>query len=75
MRTKLPRHTGRFRVAVASFVVAAGVVFVAPTFDFDSDDDGVADVVEVYERGSDPAKADADYNSGMANRALEAPER
>ena len=75
MHTELPQRPGLLRVAVASFVVAGGVVFLAPTFDFDSDDDGVADVIEVYERGSDPASADVDYNSTVATRIPEASER
>ena len=69
------QRSGKFRVVVASLVVAAGVLFVAPSFDFDSDDDGVADAAEVYERGSDPAEPDARYNRGLATHSVKAQRR
>lgn len=66
MRTKSSQRNGRWRVVVASAIVAVGVVVIPPSFDFDSDRDGVPDVTEVYERGTDPAEPDALYNQGLA---------
>ncbi len=48
----------RWRAAVAGVIGSVGFVAIAPSFDFDSDNDGVVDSVEVYERGSDPSSAD-----------------
>lgn len=58
----------RWRVAVAGVVVVVGSVVIAPSFDFDSDNDGVVDSVEVYEQGSDPSSADPSDNPIVADR-------
>lgn len=56
------KHSGGLRLALAALVVVGGTVFVGPSFDFDTDNDGVADSSEVYEHGTDPAKPDASFN-------------
>ena len=58
----------RWRAAVAAVVVVVGSVVIAPSFDFDSDNDGVVDSVEVYEQGSDPSSADPSDHSIVAGR-------
>lgn len=48
----------RWRAAVAGVILSVGFVAIAPSFDFDSDRDGVVDSIEVYELGTDPSSAD-----------------
>ena len=59
---------GNLRVAAAGLVVAAGVFGLTPSFDFDSDRDGVADSSEIYELGTDPSTADLFENPFVADR-------
>ena len=47
-----------WRVALAGVVVAGGLFGLTPSFDFDSDSDGVGDSTEVYELGTDPSRPD-----------------
>ena len=50
---------GIARLVAALAIVVAGVLFVSPSFDPDSDGDGVADAHEISV-GTDPATPDAD---------------
>ena len=50
---------GFARVVAALAIVVAGVVFVSPSFDPDTDGDGVPDAHEIS-IGTDPATPDAD---------------
>jgi hypothetical protein len=54
---------------LAALVVVSGLLVVSPSFNFDSDRDGVADVTEVYERGTDPAKPDATFNPTLVQNS------
>ena len=47
---------GKGRIFVAAALVVGGLAFVSPSFDADSDRDGVADATEIN-NGTDPAKA------------------
>lgn len=58
----------RWRTAVAAVIVVVGSVVIAPSFDFDSDNDGVVDSIEIYERGSDPSVADPSAKRIVATR-------
>lgn len=58
----------RWRAVAAAALVVVGSVVVAPSFDFDSDNDGVVDSVEVYEVGSDPSSADTFGKQIVADR-------
>lgn len=69
MTEKAASWDGKLRLALAALLVLLGTVFIGPSFDFDTDGDGVADSIEIYERGTDPAKADARFNKGFARRA------
>lgn len=64
-----PSSAGRVRLVLAALLVVSGTLFIGPSFDFDTDQDGVADSIEVYERSTDPAKPDAPYNKGLARKA------
>ncbi|MDQ3963977.1 MAG: hypothetical protein M3277_08730 [Actinomycetota bacterium] len=59
----------RWRAAVAGVIVSVGFVAISPSFDFDSDNDGVVDSIEVYEQGSDPSSADTFGKSIVAAKA------
>ena len=60
---------GRWRLVLAALVVISGLLLVSPSFNFDSDRDGVADATEVYERGTDPAKPDARFNPTLVQKS------
>jgi hypothetical protein len=52
------RKRGRLRLTIAAALVVAGLISIAPSFDADSDGDGVADVIEINNLGTDPSRAD-----------------
>lgn len=52
------RKHGWFRLTIAAALVIGGLVTIAPSFDADSDGDGAADVTEINDLGTDPAKPD-----------------
>jgi hypothetical protein len=54
---KRTEKLGKGRIFVAAALVVGGLAFVSPSFNADSDRDGVADVTEIN-NGTDPAKAD-----------------
>lgn len=54
---------------MAGVIVSVGFVAITPSFAFDSDHDGVADSVEVYELGTDPSSADLPDKSVVADRS------
>ena len=56
-----------WRVALAGLVVAAGLFGLTPSFDFDSDRDGVGDSTEVYELGTDPSRPDVFQRAFVAS--------
>jgi len=56
----------RMRLLAAALVAAAGLMAVTPSLAPDSDRDGVGDVVEVYDLGTDPSSADAFDTSEVA---------
>lgn len=57
---------GTWRVALAGFVVAAGLFGLTPSFDFDSDRDGVADSTEIYQLSTDPSRPDVHQRAFVA---------
>ena len=63
---KSTRGQGWFRLTIAATLVVGGLVTVAPSFDFDSDGDGAADVTEINDLGTDPSKADLFDTSAVA---------
>lgn len=63
----------RMRLLAAALVVAAGLAAVTPSLAPDSDRDGVGDVVEVYELGTDPSSADEFDTSEIAKVRGRAP--
>jgi hypothetical protein len=60
---------GHVRVLIAAAILVAGLATVAPSFDFDSDGDGVADVTEINNLGTDPSKADTFGRPVLSERA------
>lgn len=69
MHESRSHHRFGWRLVLASLVVVSGSFLVSPSLEFDSDHDGVADVTEVYERGTDPAKADARFKPTLVERS------
>lgn len=55
---KRTEKLSRMRIFIASALVVGGLAFVSPSFNVDSDRDGVADVTEINDLGTDPSKAD-----------------
>lgn len=53
---------------MAAVLVVAGLATVAPSFETDSDGDGVADVTEIHNLNTDPSKADVFKGSVVTNR-------
>ena len=49
---------GKGRIFVAAALVVGGLAIVSPSFNTDSDRDGVPDVTEIHDFGTDPSKAD-----------------
>ena len=58
---------GSWRVALAAVVVAGGLFGLTPSFDFDSDSDGIEDSTEVYELGTDPSRPDLHQRAFVAS--------
>lgn len=58
---------GKGRIFVAAALVVGGLAFVSPSFNADSDRDGVADVTEINNLGTDPSKADTFRKPLIAN--------
>ncbi|HWC13686.1 MAG TPA: hypothetical protein VG929_03735 [Actinomycetota bacterium] len=69
MSDKPSVREGKVRLAFAALLVFFGTLLIGPSFDFDTDRDGVADSIEIYERSTDPAEPDARFNKGLARRS------
>ena len=59
---------GHIRVLMAAAILVTGLATIAPSLDFDSDGDGVADVTEINNLGTDPSKPDAFDKPFLAER-------
>lgn len=62
------RKRGHVRVLMAAAILVTGLATVTPSFDFDSDGDGVADVTEINNLSTDPSKADTFDKPVLAER-------